>query len=70
MKETIMEMHEYVERVPGINLGTRRKMQRAFESDNAASELDALINESPENHIQPEVRQRLNEYWNENFTRK
>lgn len=65
-----MEMHEYVERIKGINIMTRKKMIRAFDSDNARDELDALINKSPENHIRPEVRARLNEYWNENFTRK
>lgn len=65
-----MEMDEYVAQVRGINIMTRKKMQRAFDSDNARDELDALINESPENHILPEVRARLNEYWNENFTRK
>lgn len=65
-----MEMDEYVATVHGINILTRRKMQRAFESDQAGPELDALINESPENHIQPEVRKRLNEYWDQNFTRK
>ena len=65
-----MEMDEYVAKVIGINIITRHKMIRAFESDQAGTELDALINESPENHIRPEVRVRLNEYWAQNFNRK
>ena len=62
-----MEMDEYVNTVKGINIITRRKMQRAFESDTAASELYALINKTPENHIFPNVRQRLQEFWGQNF---
>ena len=62
-----MEMDEYVNSVKGINIMTRRKMQRAFDSDNAATELYALINKTPENHIFPHVRQHLQEFWSQNF---
>lgn len=62
-----MEMDEYVNRINGINILTRRKMQRAFESDTAATELYALINKTPENHIIPTVRERLREFWGQNF---
>lgn len=63
----IMEMDEFVDKITGINVLTRNKMRRAFESDNAGSELDKLINHGRDNHIDPDVKETLNAYWKENF---
>lgn len=62
-----IEMHEFVNKIQGISIVTRKDMKKAFESDNAGSELDKLINHGPLHHIDSDVRETLNAYWKENF---
>lgn len=62
-----MEFDTFVRNITGINIVTRTKMIRAFEADDAGTRLDELINHSPENHIRPEIRTKLNEFWSKNF---
>lgn len=62
-----MDMDEFVKTAQGINLILRGKMMKAFDSDNAKGELREMIWDSREVLIQPEVRETLKEYWNQNF---
>lgn len=62
-----MEFDTFVRNVKGINIMTRAKMLRAFDADDAGTRLDELINHSPENHINPAVRDELNRHWSKNF---
>lgn len=62
-----MELEAYVCNAKGINIMTRNRMLKAFNKNNAGPRLDELINHSPEGHILPMVKERLNYYWSRKF---